>query len=662
MCGILAVIQTQGSKSPTGLIQAATSIARHRGPDDEGYMLWSPGHRPQVYAGLETSVESRLAHRLSDLPEAGAWRVAFGHRRLSIVDLSPSGHQPMIHEASGLSVVFNGEIYNHIELRRELQRLGHSFKSHSDTEVILVSWLEWGPDCLNRFNGMFAIALLDPREGCIHVARDRFGVKPLYWARMGNLLAFASEIKQIRSLPGFQPRLNKSAVRDYLADGLADHTQYTFDENIRQLVGGERALIRVNGVEPQMEVLRWYELKGEPWRGKDEEAAERFRELLTDSVRLRLRADVPVGSCLSGGLDSSSIACLANRLLGEGGDHAGQITVTACFEDKRFDEWHYAKDVVDQTGARPVRVWPSFERLEDDVDRFLWHLDEPCGSTSMFSQWCVFGGAAGVGLKVMLDGQGSDEQLAGYSGGTPIALLTGIIGRGAFFSLAGEIIRMRRAQGRFPATTVALALRNVFPAMNHFLPARHRNGRATPNWLRMDAPPLAETEPPHDLSDALRRQTLSTSLPALLRYEDRNSMAWSIESRVPFLDYRLVEFVAGLPDHLKLRGATTKVVLREAMRGGIPESVRQRRDKMGFVTPEEEWVRTAGRWFRRSVETAVNIFPGFFEPMLVNKMFEDVLSGRSPFTFALWRIACLGRWASVQRMTVSPLVSKENMG
>jgi asparagine synthase (glutamine-hydrolysing) len=198
--------------------------------------------------------------------------------------------------------------------------------------------------------------------------------------------------------------------------------------------------------------------------------------------------------------------------------------------------------------------------------------------------------------------------------------------------------------------------------MNHFLPARHRNGRATPNWLRMDAPPLAETEPPHDLSDALRRQTLSTSLPALLRYEDRNSMAWSIESRVPFLDYRLVEFVAGLPDHLKLRGATTKVVLREAMRGGIPESVRQRRDKMGFVTPEEEWVRTAGRWFRRSVETAVNIFPGFFEPMLVNKMFEDVLSGRSPFTFALWRIACLGRWASVQRMTVSPLVSKENMG
>ncbi|HEY7543479.1 MAG TPA: asparagine synthase (glutamine-hydrolyzing), partial [Blastocatellia bacterium] len=461
MCGILALIRSTTATSQTDFLAASTGIVRHRGPDDEGYLLWRRGQRAQIYAGRETAIESRAALNLPDLPRYAEWQVAFGHRRLSIIDLSPAGHQPMLHEGTGLAVVYNGEIYNHIEIRSELERRGHEFKSHSDTEVILAAWLEWGSDCLNRFNGMFSFVLLDPRDSSVHAVRDRFGVKPLYWSRVDGVLAFASEIKQLRSLPGFASRLNLSAARDYLADGLVDHTRYTFDEGIEQLLGGERAVIRLDRAEPQIEITRWYELKPEEWSGTNDDAAARFRDLLTDSVRLRLRADVPVGSCLSGGLDSSSIVCLAHRVLGEQGDHQGQVTVTACFEDERFDEWRYAKQVIDQTGASAVRVWPSFERLERDLDLFLWHLDEPCGSTSQFSQWCVFDGAADAGLKVMLDGQGSDEQLAGYSGGTPIALLTGLLRRGHFPSLVKETMAMRRARGRMPLADAALALRNV---------------------------------------------------------------------------------------------------------------------------------------------------------------------------------------------------------
>jgi asparagine synthase (glutamine-hydrolysing) len=494
---------------------------------------------------------------------------------------------------------------------------------------------------------MFAFLLLDPRTSRLHAVRDRFGVKPLYWARIGASIVFASEIKQIRAFPGFVPRLNTSAVRDYLADGLLDHTRCTFDEGIEQLLGGERAIVRLDCDNPGVEIVRWYELKAETWRGTDEGAAVRFEELLSDSVRVRLRSDVPVGSCLSGGLDSSSIVCLAHRALKEQGGQARQVTVTACFEDERFDEWRYAEKVIAQTEAIAVRVWPSFEQLEQEWDRFLWQMDEPCGSTSQFSQWRVFDGAAGAGLKVMLDGQGSDEQLAGYSGGTPIALLTGLLSRRTVGSFVGEVMAMRRARGRLPLAEMALAARNIFPPLTSLLPARLRNGNSKPDWLRLDAPPLTSRKA-GALCDALRQQTLSTSLPALLRYEDRNSMAWSVESRVPFLDYRLVEFLAGLPDHLKLHRTITKVVLREGMRGIIPEDIRQRRDKMGFVTPEEVWLReTAPTWFRRNIEASLRAAPHIFDAERVRRMLEDMISGRAGFTFAPWRIACLGRWLSI---------------
>jgi asparagine synthase (glutamine-hydrolysing) len=646
MCGILALARVSSEPVTTRPVVAATALVAHRGPDDEGYLLWTGTPKPNVYAGPGTAAVTRRARRLEDVPAVAPWRVAFGHRRLSIVDLSPGGHQPQVHEPTGLAITYNGEIYNHVELRQDLERRGYVFRSNSDTEVLLTAWAEWGPACLPRLNGMFAFVVLDPRRsGTLHAVRDRFGVKPLYWARVGDWLAFSSEVKQLRALPGYTLRLDESTATDYLARGILDHTSHTFDAAIQQLRGGEQAVVALDATLPAVQVSRWYDLAPRPWGGTPVEAAEGFRDLLADSVRLRLRADVPVGSCLSGGLDSSSIVSLAARALKEQSRHAGQVTVTACFADERYDEWRYAKEVVAEAGASAVTVWPTVDQLQRDLDRQLWHMDEPFGSTSQFSQWCVFAAAAEAGLKVMLDGQGGDEQLGGYGGTTTVALLAGLLKRGELGAFVHEVAALRAARGAFPLAEIVLAVRNLAPPLAALLPARHRYAASAPDWLRSSAPSRIPTIAPTELQETLRQQTLALSLPALLRYEDRNSMAWSIEARVPFLDYRLVEFLAGLPDGFKIRDGATKVVLRNGMRGVVPEPVLARRDKMGFVTPEERWVREAvPGWVRDALEDALAVSGWIVDPDRARRFLADTLAGRVPYSFALWRIICFGRW------------------
>jgi asparagine synthase (glutamine-hydrolysing) len=651
MCGILGLIRLDASAlAPTAPLRRATDSVRHRGPDDEGYALWSPGEAPVVFAGADTTDASRSLHRIASLPDIAQWQVGFGHRRLSIVDLSPAGHQPMVHPATGVTVVYNGEIYNHVELRGELEALGHRFVSHSDTEVLVAAWLQWGAECTERFNGMFAFLVLDPRGGgTVHAVRDRFGVKPLYWARVGEFIAFASEIKQIRSLDASSLRLDPSTVRDYLVNGVVDLGDRTFDSEVRQVEPGCRAVVQLSGTRRRVVTTRWYTLRSGAFRGTLQDAAREYRALLTDSVRLRLRADVPIGSCLSGGLDSSAIVCLARSELDRHGSHAGQITVTARYSSAEHDEWQFAEMVVRRAGAHPVQVWPTLERLREELDRVLWHMDEPFGSTSMFSQWCVFSGAAEAGLKVMLDGQGSDEQLAGY-GGSDAALYAGLMSRARIARLWREVLAFRRRHGGLPTAQLILALRNLVPAVDHLLPGRVRSRAAPPAWLRLDAPSRLPEHARH-LGDQLRHQLLATSLPALLRYEDRNSMAWSIESRVPFLDYRLVELTFALPDEMKLDSGRTKVVLREALHGILPEPVRDRRDKMGFVTPEALWLRgPAADWFREGTDQALEAAPAVFEPDRLRREVDAVIAGSAPFSFLPWRVLCLGRWlATVER-------------
>lgn len=448
MCGILSIINTRINAGSENLIKAC-SIIRHRGPDDEGFLTWTPGSDPQVWAGNDTAAETHQHFKYNTLAPGQSFKVGFGHRRLSIIDLSPGGHQPMVYTKAGLAISFNGEIYNYLEVKAELEKMGHQFNSSSDTEVILHAWEQWGVNCLDKFNGMFAFILLNHHKKELYAVRDRFGVKPMYYFKGAGAVYLASEIKQIRTSPDYQFRLNMPVARQYLATGAVDHTHETFDPEIKHLPCGHYLRMDLNGDGNGFEITKWYTLQPKKWIGSRDEAVTELRRLLTDAVSLRLRSDVKVGSCLSGGLDSSSLVCISAELLKTRGDHAGQETVTACYENAKYDEWNFASEVIKKTHAIPHRVFPNFSQLQDEVDTFLWHQDEPTSSTSQFSQWAVFKKTHEAGLKVMIDGQGADEQLAGY-GSNDVAFYAGLIKKAHFLSVYDEALHYKKENGAWP--------------------------------------------------------------------------------------------------------------------------------------------------------------------------------------------------------------------
>ena len=667
MCGISAIV---ANRSRIGLetVQAMTAPVRHRGPDDEGFVVFSGNDfTPVVYGGNDTPADCYAA----DFPYSPSRTftesspeeifLALGHRRLSIVDLSPAGHQPMCTADKRYWIVYNGEVYNHIELREELRALGHAFHSHSDTEVILAAYKQWEGQCLARFNGMFAFVLFDRVAKKLFVARDRFGVKPLYyWISPDGLLAFASEIKQFTVLPGWQPRMNGQRAYDFLNWSLLDHTAETLFAGVFQLRNGEALDLELDaGVVPcllvpggKLPTYQWYTLRPRPFSGSLEGAAREFRVLFRDSVRLKLRADVPVGSCLSGGLDSSSIVCVMNSLLREQDAHALQKTFSACAEIKRFDEREFIDEVVRHTDTVAHYVYPSLKNLFANLDAITWHQDEPFGSSSIYAQWHVFKLAAENGVKVMLDGQGADEQLAGYHSyfGPVFARLFKIF---SWLRLWREIRAAKHVHGYSQKWAIKQTLNTLLPEPLR-QPLRRFAGKPSiiPEWLNMatlGASPVdpflkgggAKADSVQGLSYA---QLTCTNLQMLLHWEDRDSMAHSIEARVPFLDYRLVEFLLGLPDEFKLRDGITKQVLREGMRGILPERVRTRMDKLGFVTPEEVWVREQNPdQFRMALREAVDAAQGIVDKRVFD-MLEKMILGSASFNFLFWRLISFGAW------------------
>jgi asparagine synthase (glutamine-hydrolysing) len=646
MCGISGLISFDQRLSSHYLMKM-TEIINHRGPDDEGYLLWSPNQPVCIFNGKYSAKETIMFNQKEHLPVVEGWKVGVGHKRLSILDLSPLGQQPMIYPESDTAIAFNGEVYNYKELREDLIKKGYDFRSKTDTEVILKAWIEWGPDALNRFNGMFAILIFEPLKGKFYAVRDRFGVKPLYWTYTDTYMAFASEIKQLRTLPQFRPQINLNILFDYIAYGLLDHTDQTFNQRIYQLMGGE--LIEFNLIDNSYQVRKWYSLPKFTWKGTEKKAIEKFKELLTDSVRIRLRSDVPVGSCLSGGLDSSTIVCLMDQILKDN-PNQGIKTVTACYEQKKYDEWEFATSVIELTKADSYRIFPTFDDLMNDLEKIFWYMDEPFGSTSQFSQWSVFKKAASIGLKVMLDGQGSDEQLAGYNGNEQ-PLFTGLFKKFKFIQLINESVAFYKQHKIWPKAQLIGAACLAYPCFKNFLPSKFKRTQKDylPSWLILDKfqnnLPIRRNHF-FTLNDFLRLQTLHTSLPALLRYEDRNSMAFSIESRVPFMDYRLVEFNLSLPEQLVLRNGTRKYILREAMKKVLPPKIYNRHDKMGFVTPEEVWFKDKGKdWLLEKVKQAQKNYPYLISSKAVQHT-EEMIKGLQRFDFSYWRLASLGMYSA----------------
>ena len=642
MCGIAGHLSFD--RPPDDLSGMLEMIA-HRGPDD-----WGTHH---------------------DGP------VRLGFRRLAIVDLSPAGHQPMTNEDGTIWLVFNGEIYNYHELVETLKGHGHHFRSHTDSEAIIHGYEQWGVDCLRRFNGMFALALWDGRTQTLFCARDRFGVKPFYYARTGadGGLIFASEIKALLRHPrALRRAAAPQMIYDFLTAGSLDHTEHTCFAGIDQLPAAHMLLATRQGLR----IDRYWDIPDnvdtgarhdleQPTLAERRRYAEEFGALLEDSVRLRLHADVPVGTCLSGGLDSSSIVCLANRLLfgtdapGGGGSAdrgARQKTFSACYEDSRHDERSYIEQVLAATGAEANYTFPGQELpIEEVIPKVVWQQDEPFGSTSILAQWHVMRAARARGVTVLLDGQGADELLGGYHGyfGASLADSLAALRLGQF---GRDLLLYRRYHHPSLSQVGRATMHGLLPPQSaprelaRLARLTMFGERAAPGWLTPEfAGAHRLTQPWQEwqgsrLSTLLYNQATRSSLPALLHYEDRNSMAFAIEARTPFLDYRLAECAFRLPNASHIGHGVTKVVLRDAMRGILPEPVRIRMDKKGFSTPEDQWFRTSLRdWAREILHSRTLAERGFVAPGAAQAVFERHVAGEVNESVLIWRILNVELWA-----------------
>ncbi|MCC2641098.1 MAG: asnB [Nitrospira sp.] len=563
MCGIAVAIGLNGRPIERVAIEKMATSLLHRGPDDSGIYMDSS--------------------------------VGMGFRRLSILDLSEAGHQPMVSEDGQYVLVFNGEIFNYVELRAELRQLGYQFRSSGDSEVLLAAYRQWGRECLSKLNGMWAFVIYDRPHRRIFGSRDRFGVKPLYYSCSTEVIQFASEIKALRASGYVQSQLDWRTASKFLLEGRLDNQVETFYEGIQQISAGSGFEVTLDGTWNQWSFWSLDALS--PVVSNN--PAETFADLFEDSVRIRMRSDVPVGVCLSGGLDSTAIICAAARQRDNGAERQTESLQAFCYMAKEFDESKYIADTLTQTGAQLRQLETSPAELWNDLRKVLWFQDEPVHTMTAVVGYQLMRLAASQGIRVVLNGQGADETIGGYSsyfqdqwvalirqgrmreawqavslytaahGGNSRMRFTDVVTR----SLSWEMYRIR-AYRRWAQVRRQARLRKN-PWFSNDLAQYLVND---------NTPPTSGT-----LSDSLKQSVVSSPLPLYLRIEDRNSMGNSVEARLPFLDYRLVSFVAGLSDDWKIRGPWNKYVLREGMRGRIPESVRGRVDKMGFPTASKKW-------------------------------------------------------------------------
>ena len=622
MCGIAGVVSLTDRQPDSAVVQRMMDRLSHRGPDDEGCAALGPA--------------------------------VIGMRRLSILDPTPRGHQPMTSADGRFTLVHNGEIYNFLELADELGGLGHRFLTESDTEVILAAYATWGAECLARFNGIWAFAIWDRDEETLFLARDRFGVKPLFLAEHDGQLAFASEIKALRTLPWVSSDPDPRAVADYLVDGTVDHLPGTFFRDVQHFPASSSLTV-------SRDARRWHRYWDPPAlstdasfqpQPKDADRVEAFRSLLIDAVGLQLRSDVPIGSCLSGGIDSSSIVSIASGL------RTGHLTTTASehrerdgipqlaffaeFREAAIDERPYVDAVVERTGVTLHTTTPDSDLFLSSLDAVLDAQDEPFGSLSIVAQYHVMRIAHEAGVKVLLDGQGADELLAGYTNYTGIRLA------GALRSAdPGQMLEAARATVRTGAPVrsaighAVIGHRRLPPSLiRGRLPARWFGGALTGAPRSSDGTASAGSL----LARKLWADVVRDNLPGLLRYEDRNSMAFGIEARVPFLDHRVAEAALALPDRLKIdaRGRR-KIALHRAVRGIVPDKVLGRRDKVAFQPPQDRWLRESEHVWRGLAADSRAERVGLLAPGAVSDALAAFAARRIGGN-ALWRVLNVEMW------------------
>ncbi|HEY0677344.1 MAG TPA: asparagine synthase (glutamine-hydrolyzing) [Chitinophagaceae bacterium] len=582
MCGIAGIISLNPGLVSRQQLQKMTDALAHRGPEGEGFWF------------------------------NAANTAGFGHRRLSIIDLSPAAAQPM-HYHNRYTIVYNGELYNYPELKEELKSKGFQFYTQSDTEVILAAFACWDKECLQYFDGMFAFAIWDDQLKKLFAARDRFGEKPFYYIQQedGGSIWFASEMKALYA-GGFNRNYNEKMLLLFITNGITDSAtdpSITFDNRISQLPPASYLEFQCSGSQSHISIQQYWDIdKEKETLTSDEEALETFRRLLSSSVEKRFRSDVPVGTSLSGGLDSSSIAAIASRI--SAGSNSYKC-FSAVFPGFGKDESRFSQMVAQQFGLEQFVTCPNADGLATELQKFLYHQDEPVGSASVYAQYKVYQLAKQQGVSVLLDGQGADEMLAGYSKYLHWYLQELMKRKPGILKATIRELRSKNAELTWGWKNYLAA---IFP-----LQAANRLEKRVTTRITSNTDITSDFKEANfessliykpvvtKLNDILYYNTLQSGLLELLRYADRNSMAHSCEVRLPFLSHELAEFSFSLPASYKIRDGYSKWILRKSMSRQLPQEIVWRTDKIGFEPPQKEWMenRRVQEMIRASKEKLV---------------------------------------------------------
>jgi len=600
VCGISGVYCIKGSINGKAYYEAHSLLA-HRGPDDEGFLGVSAIDSISLskYKGNDTIGEfSQLQH----IKEAGLFSCILGHRRLSILDLSSNGHQPF--DFDHLSLIFNGEIFNYIEIRDVLIAKGYRFKSSSDTEVVIKAFHFWGEECFNRFNGMWALSIYDFKKNSLILSRDRFGQKPLFYSFENNILAFASENKFIRKLNIVENSIDKNSIKTFIETSVQDQDEATAYTHIKNLLPGHSLSVSATGLQ----VKKYW--KFQPTYSKDlsSDAKDLFKSNFEDALKLRMRSDVPVGSLLSGGLDSTVIASALGHLdlLNESFE-----VFSAVFEEERFSEQKYIEETTKDLGLKSHYIFPKPDDVIDYLPKLLHHMEMPFRSVAVISQHLIYKFIKeNSGIKVVLNGQGADEAFGGYT--TDLYnLIIADLGRGG---LSNAIASSKLLRGSRKISTRQL-LGSVLKRCSLGMFSRSYYNKKSFSHISFSA------------------------LKEYLKYDDRNSMTYGIEARAPFMDYKLMEFAFSISHQEK----NNKSLIREYAKGKAPDLVLNRKDKMGFVSPQEVWQAQQLKPYISETYKKLSKGDNILDMDKENKILKNYFSTSQEWQ-RVWRVFCYGYW------------------
>ncbi|MFM2226349.1 MAG: hypothetical protein RJA07_2551 [Bacteroidota bacterium] len=594
MCGIAGIINKNNTPVLNSIIEKITKAAAHRGNDDSGFFYEQ--------------------------------NFAFGHQRLSIIDVSENGKQPMQY-LGRYTITYNGEIYNYTEIKIELKKAGYQFKTQTDTEVIIAAYDYWKANCVKQFNGMWAFAIYDNIENKIFCSRDRFGVKPFYYYSSENIFIFSSEIKQILTV--IEAKVNYKTLMDYVVYNLEEHTNETFFDGIRKLPAAHHLIFDV--ANNQFEIKKYYEpnIDSSLQNVLENDAIEMFQSLMKRSVEWRLRSDVKVGTCLSGGLDSSYITNTASKLYQN--NTAKFSAITAQSISNKNDETEFAKQVVDVSNLDWHVTKPNKNDFLQSIDEVIKCQEEPFFNTSNFMQHFVMKAAMQNGIKVLLDGQGGDETLLGYTRYYPAILKSK--------NILDYPKLLMDAASHSSLSISELIIQSVYFTNPEFRKLRLKKKHEA---IKAEYLNLADDTWINKIADSYKNinalqllELQHTQLPKLLKYEDKNSMHFGVETRLPFLDYQLVEFNLSLPLHLKINNGWSKYILRKAMKGSLPDSIAWRKNKIGFESPENIWLSDVA-YFMNTINQS-NLLQKIYNNNIPKKLTQHML----------WKLFNIAKWEQI---------------